>query len=180
MYTGVDRGASKFISHTVENNQNVFTVEQGTRFYLKLKLRANPSPNSCDIYQNGVLLPPAAPGEPVINFDIDSVSIRNIEAADAANYTLTCSNSMGKGQFSFRLKVVGKVLFLSNYFCTFCWIKTLYFPSPLQLQMHTTSYVPLTSGIKTMAHRAKLKLLIHAHVATKITFAAIILYTRLS
>ena len=117
MYTGVDRGASKFISHTVENNQDVFTVEQGTRFYLKLNLSANPVPNSRNLSENGRALSPAVPGlaQHVINLNNDSINIQSVQATDAANYTISCSNSMGKGEFSFRLKVVGKVLFLSVF-----------------------------------------------------------------
>ena len=109
-YTGVDRGASKYVSYAFENNQHVFTVEQGTRFYLKLNLSANPPPNSRDLYENGRALPPAVPGlaQRVINLNNDSINIQSVQAADAANYTISCSNSMGEAQFSFRLKVVGK------------------------------------------------------------------------
>ena len=134
-YTGVDRGASEFISYAFENNQHVFTVEQGTRFYLKLNLSANPPPNNPNLYENGIPLPPAAPGQRIINITNDSINIQRVQAADDANYTITCSNSMGKGQFSFRLKVVGKVLFLSvsahlvkNHCCLFRWIKHDTFP----------------------------------------------------
>ena len=114
VYTGVDWDAStKFISHSIENNQHVFVVEQGTPFYLKLKLSANPPPTSCEIYANGIPLPPAVPGQRAIYYSNDSVNIQSVQASDAADYKITCSNSLGEGQFLFRLKVVGKVLFLS-------------------------------------------------------------------
>jgi hypothetical protein len=109
VYTGVNSGASKYAHYAFENGQHVFTVGQGTPFYLKLNLSANPPPNSSNLSNNGIPLPHAAPGQRAINIGTDSVSIQSVQSTDAANYTISCSNLMGEGQFSFRLKVVGKV-----------------------------------------------------------------------
>jgi hypothetical protein len=117
MYTDFvdNRLGSKYAHYALENNQHVFSAEIGTGFYLKLVLTANPSPTSCNLYKDGVLLPPAtwnAPG--TIYITDDSVDIQTVQFTDAGNYTITSSNSMGQGQFSFRLNVLGKILFLSN------------------------------------------------------------------
>ena len=109
MYTGVD-SSSKYTSYALENNQHVFTVEQGTRFYLKLNLSANPWPTSSNLYKNGIALQRASwGGQGTINLTADSVNIQSVQNTDAADYTISCSNSMGEGRFSFRLRVEGKV-----------------------------------------------------------------------
>ena len=56
MYTGVDRSASEYARYDFQNNTHVFTVEQGTHFYLKLKLSANTWPTSYNLSKNGVVL----------------------------------------------------------------------------------------------------------------------------
>ena len=109
MYTGID-GSSKYTSYAFENNQPVFTVEQGTLFYLKLKLSANPRPSSANLSKNGTVLQSSPWGN--ITLDVDSVTIPSVQSTDAGNYTISCSNSMGEGRFSFRLKVVGKTTFI--------------------------------------------------------------------
>jgi hypothetical protein len=117
LYDGFDSSASKYASYTYENNQPVFTAEMGTRFYLKLYLTANPSPNSRDLHKNGIVLSPANWGDQhVINLTDDSVNIQSVQSTDAANYTISSSNSMGQGKYSFGLKVVGKVLFSLSFF----------------------------------------------------------------
>ena len=94
------------MSHSIENNQDVFTVEQGTRFYLKLYLSANPPPTSCNLSKNGNVLPSSPWG--AIQLGADSVNIQSVQASDAANYTISCTNTYGQGYYSFRLNVVGK------------------------------------------------------------------------
>ena len=112
MYTGI--ASSIPTMYTYESNQHVFTVEQGTHFYLKLNLSANPWPTSCDLYKNGIILQRSPFGN--INLNVDSVNIQSVQNTDNGNYTISCSNSMGEGRFPFQLKVVGKTNFYSiNY-----------------------------------------------------------------
>ena len=149
----------------------MFTVEQGTRFYLKLYLRANPWPTSCNLSKNGVVLQRSPLG--TIQLGVDSVNIQSVQATDAANYTISCSNTFGQGNFSFRLNVVGKGnLFFSQTILP--WI--IIFSFPLQLQMHIASHAPLTSGTSTTTHRVKLKLLVLVRYRNCLTFAAVILH----
>ena len=112
VYTGID-GSSEYTSYAFENNQHVFTVEQGTRFYLKLKLSANPWPSSNNLSKNGTVLQSSPWGN--ITLDVDSITIPSVQSSDAANYTISCSNSMGVERYSFRLKVVGKTTFTPYY-----------------------------------------------------------------
>ena len=154
VYTGVDSSASKYVRYDFQNNTHVFIVEQGTRFYLKLNLSANPWPTSCNLSKNGVVLQRSPLG--TIQLEVDSVNIQSVQASDAANYTISCSNTYGQGNFSFRLNVVGKGNFVFSQTILPCNI----FSFPLQLQMHITSHAPLTSGTSTTTHRAKLKLLL--------------------
>ena len=110
MYTGIDAVASKYARHDVQNNTHVFTVLRGNRFYLKLNLRANPWPKNEGLSKNGVVLQRSPQGN--IQLEVDSMDIQTVQFADAANYTISCSNSMGEGQFSFRLEVMGKNVFI--------------------------------------------------------------------
>jgi hypothetical protein len=103
VYTGINFGASKYASIAFEMNYPVFTAEIGNPFYLKLNLIANPLPTG-NLRKNGIALPLGT---------VDSVYIQSVQATDAGNYTISCSNLWGEGQFFFRLKVVGKILFLS-------------------------------------------------------------------
>ena len=102
---------SKYARYDIENHTHVFTVEQGTRFYLKLYLRANPPPTSRSLSMNGIVLGSSAGGgggRGTIQLGVDSVDIQSVQASEAADYTISCTNAYGKGQFSFRLNVVGK------------------------------------------------------------------------
>ena len=109
VYTGIN-SSSIYTSHAVENNQHVFTVEPGNRFYLKLNLTANPWPTNDDLSKNGSALQRvqwAGPG--TISLGVDSINIQSTQYSDAGNYVISCSNFMGKGRFPFRLKVESKV-----------------------------------------------------------------------
>ena len=116
-YTGVDTESSKYASHKYENNQLVFTVEQGTQFYLKLNLKANPWPTSYSLSKDGnqlQLLPArgGGGGPGTIYVNVDSFNIQSVQNDDAGTYTLSCSNRVGNASFSFRLRVEGKALIL--------------------------------------------------------------------
>ena len=158
MYTDIDTVASKYTRHDVQNNTHVFTVLRGNRFYLKLNLRANPWPNSESdaLSKNGVVLQRSPQGN--ILLEVDSMDIQTVQFADAANYTISCSNSMGEGRFSFRLDVMGKTTIV--YFLGL----NLMLLFPLQLQMHTASHALLTSGIKTTDLNTKKKLLLVRYI----------------
>lgn len=106
VYTGIDFGSSIYTDYAFENNQHVFTVEQGTRFYLKLNLTANPPPKNDSLSKNGTILQRSPWGN--INLGVNSANIQSVQYTDTANYTISCSNSMGAGSFFFRLNVVGK------------------------------------------------------------------------
>jgi hypothetical protein len=158
VYSGFDSSASKYASYAYENNQPVFTAEQGTRFYLKLSLTANPWPTSYDLYRNGRALQRAVGvGQATINLNPDSVNFQRVQSTDAANYTITSSNSMGQGQFSFRLKVVGKVLY---HHCILFPYIYICFSFPLQLRMHIDSDAPLTSATSATTISVNVKLLL--------------------
>jgi hypothetical protein len=125
VYTGFadNRSGSKYAHYAFENNQHVFTAVQGTRFYLKLNLSANPPPNRDDLSKNGTMLQRSPWGN--IQLEADSIDIQSVQFTDAANYTISCSNSVGQGQFSFTLKVVGK-----EYFAIADPMKTLHYILP--------------------------------------------------
>ena len=105
VYTRIN-SSSIYTSYAFENNQHVFTVEQGTRFYLKLNLTANPWPTNDSLSMNGIVLQQSPQGN--ITLEVDSINIPSVQNTDAGNYTISCSNLMGTVRFSFRLKVVGK------------------------------------------------------------------------
>ena len=106
MYNGVDKGRSTYNHYDYDNNQ--FTVVQNGRFYLKLFLDGNPWPSNPNLSKNGTALQYVPWGN--IQLGVDSVNISSVQYTDSANYTISCSNSMGVGRFSFRLNVVGKGL----------------------------------------------------------------------
>lgn len=101
----VDSSESVYTRHRIENGENVFYVEQGTRFYLKLVLTANPMPTECDLYEDGRLVQSSPWGR--IYLRLDSFEIRSVQGTDEGYYRMTCSNIMGEGSFSFRLRVQG-------------------------------------------------------------------------
>lgn len=103
VYNGVGTTSSRY---EIINNQHIFTVVQGSRFYLKLNLSANPPPNNDSLSKNGTVLQRSPWGN--INLGVDSVNIQTVQFTDEAKYTISCSNSMGTANFSFQLKVVGK------------------------------------------------------------------------
>ena len=106
VYTGVDTTASQYARYDIQNGAHIFTVEQGTRFYLKLNLIANPWPASCNLSKNGIMLQRVPWG--TIQLGVDSVNIQSVQDADTADYIISCTNAYGQGSFSFRLNVVGK------------------------------------------------------------------------
>ena len=105
VYTGIDVDNSVYAHHAFKNNQDVFTAQQNGRFYLKLKLTANPWPTNDSLSQNGVVLQPSPVG--TINLGVDLINIQNVQASHQANYTISCSNRMGTAQFPFQLNVIG-------------------------------------------------------------------------
>ena len=113
--------------------------------------------------------PPGAQG--TVSVGADSVDIGRVQSTDAADYTMTSSNSMGEGQFSFRLNVEGKdfvvvslfsialfvVLIGEVYILVLRIFLPLFFTS--QLLMHTDSHALSISRTNTTIHSVKLKLL---------------------
>ena len=101
----IDFANSKYTSHSYTNNEHVFTVEQGTRFYLKLHLTANPMPTSATIYKNGQELPSSPWG--TIYLCVNSVRIDSVTQGHAGRYRISSRNVMGEGSISFKLNVQG-------------------------------------------------------------------------
>ena len=111
VYNGIDTTASQYAKYDIQINTHVFTVEQGTRFYLKLYLSGNPPPTNPNLSKNGVVLQSSPWGRGTIQLRVDSIDIQSVQASDAADYIISCSNILGQGNFSFRLNVVGKCNF---------------------------------------------------------------------
>ena len=102
---GFDLNSSQFTSYAYENNELVFTVEQGTRFYLKLHLTANPRPTSENVYENGHLLQYSPYG--TIYTGVDNMRVESVNQSHAGRYKISSSNIAGEGHITFRLKVKG-------------------------------------------------------------------------
>ena len=105
-------GASQFTSQSYDyvTGQYVFTVEQGTQFYLSYNTNTYPTPSASDmeLYKNGQHLQRARGG--TITLQGNYMNIPAVDQVNGGNYTIT--NSEG-GQLSFRLIVKGK--------CTLHW-----------------------------------------------------------
>ena len=89
------------------NKRYIFTVEQGTRFFLKLKLTANPMPSCAELYKNRSVV--KSSNYATIFFSIDRMCIPTVYgSAYEGVYTLVTKNTYGEGKISFELKVKGK------------------------------------------------------------------------
>ena len=91
----------------MSGSTTVFTVEAGTEFFLKLALVSNPLPDKLSFQRNRELFQ-SQPLDRAIEVSIDFVRIPTIQKSDEGTYTITSSNTIGDGHFSFQLKVVGK------------------------------------------------------------------------
>ena len=91
----------------MSESTTVFTVEAGTEFFLKLALVSNPLPDKLSFQRNRELFQ-SQPLDHAIEVGIDFVRIPTIQKSDEGTYTITSSNTIGDGHFSFQLKVVGK------------------------------------------------------------------------
>ena len=109
----VDLNESVFTSYHYDslNKRYVFTVEQGTRFYLKLKLTAIPMPSSADLYKNSY--PVKSSRYATIYISVDRMCIPTVYGASYAGvYTIICRNTEGEGRISFELKVKGTYTYM--------------------------------------------------------------------
>jgi hypothetical protein len=102
---GIDLARSRYSSYERKHNEHIFTVEQGTQFYLKLNLTANPMPvdDSEDLYQNDDLLQYSPQG--TVESGLDFMRIRTVNHSHAGKYKIVSKNIAGKGQITFHLKV---------------------------------------------------------------------------
>ena len=103
----IDHKHSRYNSHRIKNNEHVFTVQQGKRFYLKLYLNAYPKPKDEDLYKDSELLQYDPNG--TIYSGVDFMEIQRVVPNDAGKYKISSRNSVGEGHFSFRLKVKCKL-----------------------------------------------------------------------
>ena len=107
----VDLNNSVFTSYCYDycNQRYIFTVEQGTRFYLKLKLTADLMPSCAELYKNGYVV--KSTSYATIYVSIDRMCIQTVYGSGYEGvYTLVTRNSQGEGKISFELKVKGKQL----------------------------------------------------------------------
>ena len=107
----VDLENSVCTSHRYDyyNERYIFTVEQGTRFFLKLKLTADPMPSCAELYKSGREV--RSSSYATIFFSIDRMCIQTVYgSAYEGVYTLVTKNTYGEGKISFELKVKGKKL----------------------------------------------------------------------
>ena len=102
---------SVYQSYEYTNHQHVFTCEHETRFFLKLNITAHPMPTTFDLYRNGVLLQRSPSG--TIDLGVDYIEFKRVCQSDDGNYTITASNSLGQGCFSFRLR--GRIMLCFTY-----------------------------------------------------------------
>ena len=102
----IDFDNSKYSSYKCRNNEHVFTVEQGTQFYLKLHLTANPMPTYETLYYNDEEVPYTPDG--TIYTGVDYMRIDSVIQSDAGPYKISTRNWMGEGSMSFRLDIQGK------------------------------------------------------------------------
>ena len=101
----IDFGSSVYTSHKYKHNEHIFTVEQGTQFYLKLNLNAYPMPTDEDLYKDGHLVPSSPQG--TIYCGVDYMQIHRVNHSQAGKYKISSRNRAGEGHISFRLKVKG-------------------------------------------------------------------------
>ena len=88
------------------NNECVFMVEQGSQFYLKLNLRANPMPTTVTVYKNDRELVYSPFG--TIYVGVDHMRINSVTQSHTGRYRMSSRNFMGEGSITFQLNVQGK------------------------------------------------------------------------
>ena len=99
--------------YDVVNGRYTFTVEQGTRFFLKLKLTADPMPCSAELFKNGALVRSSQYG--TVYVSVDRICIQTVYGQGYAGvYKLKCNNGL-EGEISFELKVRGTYISKFNY-----------------------------------------------------------------
>ena len=105
-YTNYDLTASRGITGCVRlaTGTILFTVEAGTEFFLKLILVANPLPYKLSFQRDGQQLPL----DQTIEIGLDFVRFKVVQHSHQGKYTLSCTNSVGEGHFSFQLNMAGK------------------------------------------------------------------------
>ena len=104
----VDLNESVYTSYNYDyyNRRYIFTVEQGTRFYLKLKLTANPMPSSAELSKDGCAVKSSRYA--TIYISVDRMCIPTVYGASYGGvYTIICRSTEGEGRISFELKVKG-------------------------------------------------------------------------
>lgn len=113
----VDLAKSVCKSHKYDHSRKryVFTVEQGTRFFLKLKLTADPMPSTVELYKNHELVASTSYG--TIYVSADRICIQTVYGQGYAGvYKLSCNNG-AEGHISFQLKVKGTCQIPQCKFC---------------------------------------------------------------
>ena len=134
----IDFNESVSTSHVYDalNSRSVFTVEQGSRFFLKLKLTADPMPCSAELLKNGVLVKSSPYA--TIYVSIDRICIQTVYGQGYAGvYKLRCNNGL-EGEISFELKVRGTY---QNLFCTDCkYLEMFIHVEPLGYSQHDDYY----------------------------------------
>ena len=112
-----------------EYNEIIFTVEAGTGFFLKLALFANPLPFKFSFQRVSQQYPiPTLDG--TVEFGLEFVRIHSAQHSHKGRYTISCSNSVGDGQFSFQLQVQGMyrqlksvpLVHIHQYVCRNPWL----------------------------------------------------------
>ena len=104
-YTNYDLTASRGITgYAPLATGTIFTVEAGTEFFLKLTLVANPLPYKLSFQRDGQQLPL----DQTIEVGLDFVRFKVVQHSHQGKYTISCTNSMGEGHFTFQLNVAGK------------------------------------------------------------------------
>ena len=96
----VNLDQSEFDNHRIRNHEHVFEVEQGNRFYLKLK--GNRTHSEPELYHDGYEVPDAPNGTIIVGKN--SMEIRSVEPNDEGRYTMEAPNGAA---ITFRLKVIG-------------------------------------------------------------------------
>ena len=87
------------------HRRHVFTVEQGTRFFLKLDLTADPMPSSVELLRNGHTV--SSSSFATIYVSADRICIQTVYGQGYAGvYKLKCNNGL-EGHISFELIVIG-------------------------------------------------------------------------
>lgn len=95
---------SHYFNHV--NKEHVITVEQGSRFLLKLELNAKPWPTSVHLYKNGKIV--RSSEWATIFPSVDRMCIPTVYGQNyAGRYKIKATNLEGEGHIIFQLKVQG-------------------------------------------------------------------------